>query len=711
MRFPQMNKQALRGIRVPEVSGGINLRDSSTLINDNQLTECMNMWYSEGTLKTRPGWTYIGKNDIESGVYTSQSSRSFDVFCTGEVGPMRLCSYCQINANTNTTVIYFFWSDGVIFKKHTKIELDTVVSNYFVTQNRDKVYLFAANEIYDISDVDGNKRLSSEEKYIPIVMTHGLSDISHNVSGTLFEGYNLINNRCKYILSSFNKNILKDDDITHAMSYGMLYPKNTDLSQFEGQTVEVEYTFPSGEQVKYTAVLDAYGKGSSETINNMQLQVHGLYFEFVKAPENSGAYTTGEISAAEYVEDNMIITQPCTVSQGSLDKVFGMKECEWFGGAASGISGGTRLFLCGNAKEPNLLVWSGLNDPTYFPEHCNAYVGSSNSSITAFGKQSNFLAIFKEYETYYTYYADNTNISSDSLINYSVVDYTANRVYFPIILLNSSVGCDCPNTVQLCRNRLVWTNSDGSVYTLVSNNQYNERSIFLVSDMVKSALKKERNIKNGTACDWNGMYVLQCDNKIYLMDYNSYGFQYVTSYSKQEDANRQIPWYIWESPLNTSAIIFTIANQLLYFAVVSEEGNMYTTAFKLDTMEKRDSFPKHYTSDEEIIILRKEILCSCTTKFFDFNIPNSRKRVESVGLSLGNDCNLRVVFLTDSGNEEIFVSINSKYTEVKAPDYINSIILNPSIRSVIRFGIRFESEGFLDINGITLNYRMLGGAR
>lgn len=717
MNFPQMNRQPLRGIRIPEISGGLNLRDSVNLINDNQMADCLNMWYSDGALRTRPGLKYVGKQDVFEQLSEFYNIRYFDIFSSGINGKSRLFAYYQTDNSTNTMSIYFYWSDGIRMTKHTVVTLNTANTTFFVTkgrvkQGKEKIFLFAANEIYDITEPYSNTPLPSEEKYIPIVMTHCLSDISHNVSGTVFEGYNLINNRCKYIMSSFNKDILKDDDITHAMSYGLIYPPNTDLSQFKGQTVEVEYTFSDGRQETYTAVLDSAGKGKSTFINNMQLEVCGTYFVFNKVPAGSGSVSVGQISAKEYVDDNMVITQPCINTQENLDKIFLMKECEWFGGAASGLSGGTRLFLCGHEKEHNLLLWSGLNDPTYFSENCYAYVGSSNSSITAFGKQSNLLVIFKEYETYYTYYAENSNISADSLTSQSVIDYTANRVYFPIIQLNASIGCDCPGTVQLCRNRLVWTNSDGSVYTLVSNNQYNERSVFLVSDMIKPALKKELNLHLATACDWNGMYMLNCGERLYIMDYNSYGFQYVSSYSKQEDAGKQIPWYVWQFPLNKYSITFTVSNHLIYFTVVEEYGKFYTTVFSLNESLKYDSIRVNYAEDDHLAIVKETpIPCSCTTKFFDFNLPNQLKRVESVGISLGNECNLRIVFLTDGGNEEISVALNEYSTELRMPEYIQSVILNPCIRSVIRFGIKFESDSAIDIYGITLNYRMLGGAR
>ena len=55
MGFPLINKQAPRQVNIPDLSGGINLRDAMYSINDNQLTDCKNVWFKDGTLKTRPG--------------------------------------------------------------------------------------------------------------------------------------------------------------------------------------------------------------------------------------------------------------------------------------------------------------------------------------------------------------------------------------------------------------------------------------------------------------------------------------------------------------------------------------------------------------------------------------------------------------------------------------------------------------------------------
>ena len=55
MKFPKINKQPSRSVTVPKLSGGINLRDAVTMVQDNQLTDSKNMWYKDNILKTRPG--------------------------------------------------------------------------------------------------------------------------------------------------------------------------------------------------------------------------------------------------------------------------------------------------------------------------------------------------------------------------------------------------------------------------------------------------------------------------------------------------------------------------------------------------------------------------------------------------------------------------------------------------------------------------------
>ena len=54
-RHPNMNYREQRELRIPDLMGGLNTRDSLSMVNDNQLTDSLNVWWKDGVLKTRPG--------------------------------------------------------------------------------------------------------------------------------------------------------------------------------------------------------------------------------------------------------------------------------------------------------------------------------------------------------------------------------------------------------------------------------------------------------------------------------------------------------------------------------------------------------------------------------------------------------------------------------------------------------------------------------
>ena len=50
-----MGSNPRNAVTVPTLSGGVNLEDALHLVDDNQLTDCKNVWYKDGFLQTRPG--------------------------------------------------------------------------------------------------------------------------------------------------------------------------------------------------------------------------------------------------------------------------------------------------------------------------------------------------------------------------------------------------------------------------------------------------------------------------------------------------------------------------------------------------------------------------------------------------------------------------------------------------------------------------------
>ena len=737
MKYPSISKQPMRSISIPELSGGINLRDGISAVNDNQLTDCKNIWFKDAILKTRPGT--VQDTTLEFDGFQPSSGGRVYVRDPQKENAVRVAGgsrYTLISQRTDyyrlpesggdllpsNSHIQFFWvgktSGGITHDRLPSIstEYGTAFENHFVIQNKKTLYCFAelkdGGEIYKLEDGgDSWVKLADEDIYAPIIMTHckpiGKSRPSEqellDAGGVMLEGYNLLGNYCRRIWSTYNSAAASGDTVkSHFMQYGLLNNAN----EFVGKTVTAKITDKNGTVYTHSVTVAAASGWSVEQTNRgdgIYLAVVGKSLSFFTSPTaQSGGYTTAAISENDFVEDNMVITEPCSNTKENLKKVFAMTRQMWFGGDAAGISGGSRVFLGANTdeKEKSLVIWSGLNNPLYFPENCYAYVGNNSQSVTAFGRQSDMLVIFKERETYLTQYVRNSSITASDLINQKVVDYTASSVYFPIILLHSGIGCDCPDSIELCRNRLVWACTDGNVYTLCNENQYSERTIFKVSDMISRRLKNE-SLHRAMSADIDGRYFLFADKHVFVMEYESYGYTYVASYSKAEDAQLRIPWWYWELP-ETAVCVLTDGTELIMLTAKSNE--YYTKDYPIYRFEDGRAADGGGNAIETFL----------QTKIFDFGAPAYTKNVPLVNIAFGNNGGepVTVSFVSESGScgdEEVTLSESAE--DEYSPEFVHNRQLRPSAHTVTRFGVRLECSGIMSVDAISLNYRLLGGAR
>ncbi|MBR3960991.1 MAG: hypothetical protein IKK13_02120, partial [Clostridia bacterium] len=717
MKFPVMNKRPRQAVSIPELRGGLNLRDSVSMVNDNQLTECKNMWFSEGALRTRPGiadtkYYYPVGEGLEWPEWGRL--RPHEIYVERDNKRCRLFS----GYSENSGKISFFFIGEDYFEALPIPE--STDGNHFAVKKDEIIYCYKADGVYkcelnaeEISWV----KIAEEEMYAPTIAIDCKVD-GINFNGVMYESYNLLCDRYKLIYSTVNPNhkpvtvvtegVEEETNELHEMTYFNVIHEEK-YEKYADCIIKATITDKFGKKHYHSIILGADGNGEEKEEKEdglkMKGNINGISFlngyDVVRIYKNS-----------EYIKNNLEIEFPIIWEEKSKNKVLNMSRCAWFGGDSAGINGGTRLFLGGNSEEPNLVVWSDLNNPLYFPENNYFYVGEADSAVTAFGKQQDMLVIFKENETYYTQYNRNTNISAENLINQSVVDYVGSSVYFPLVLINSRIGCDCPDTVQLCRNRLVWVCSDGKVYTLVTNNQYSERNIYEIGEMVSRALSEDKKLKGAVSADWNGHYILQsageigCGSTIYLMDYNSYGYQFISSFSKNEDANIRIPWYIWRLEPHLKRVdsmhfydtltLAEINGELLCVSNWNNEALFVSRFSQSATVDDLFIKANPITTDYFIPYV-KPIKGELQTKLFEFGAQGYLKNVDKVVLSLGDNGGvpIRVEFITSDGCEEEYVTPESdgEGENAYSTGYVRSVPLSPCIRAVERFGVRMSCEG------------------
>ena len=186
MKFPKINKQPSRSVTVPKLSGGINMRDAVTMVQDNQLTDSKNMWYKDNILKTRPGM-YTNDNmkfEVAMLYEVENSGKPIDIYMTKNEKLYRLFYYevsGEQHADTDDDLFLtvaveagMFWvsSEDII----SLPKLPSCLS--FATQYKDKIYAFLNNQtIYTMTidpDESNPQWVKVEEKdiYVPLVMTH-----------------------------------------------------------------------------------------------------------------------------------------------------------------------------------------------------------------------------------------------------------------------------------------------------------------------------------------------------------------------------------------------------------------------------------------------------------------------------------------------------------------------------------------------------------
>lgn len=756
MGFPKMGRQAVRGVTMPELAGGLNLRDSVSMVRDNQLTDGLNVWYKDAVLKTRPGMR-VNQGVIDGGRITAFIRTADDApekkLLQSDIVPR--CNdiyrvidgkrYCLFAAKVNKlgvdTLLFQFVTDDAVIDLPEYSKEGHIIDNFFVVEQKQTLYCFIRMhgnsdgivEYTIIQYIDGDAwtELSEKDYYVPLVLVNG--DMQHTFappSGTMYEGYNLLTHRYRM---QFDADTCESERMLYRTLHNIKMPARAHLV---GETVTARLTDMDGNVVIHTVTINEQVPSVETELGSdgMRMKVWEETIDFFDASDKAvvlpekykGLHNNFEFELPFWDDEH----------EAGITKVFEMTNCTWFGGQSAGLGGGTRLFLCGNReeKEKNLVVWSDMDNPLYFPENNYFYVGNSSQAVTGFGKQNELLVIFKERELFYTYYQQGEAYSAADVISQNVIDVTAASAYFPLVQIHGSIGCDCPNSIQLCRNRLVWASTQGKVYTLTTNNQYSERNVYEVSGMVERRLEKEtmEALADAFSCDWQGLYCLFVNNHVYLMDYNSYGYQYAYSYSKTEDSNVMIPWWYWELPEVNGAghlkgiphFVAAFDKKLVIYRMeendmVESDGSVsvyqyYHIPYMIDLAAEKDLLPQYEAGSLRVRTGEREIPCMLQTKIFDFGQPQYHKAVPLVNIAFGNNGGAPITlhYVTENGAyPEETVRLRQKAADSYSAGYVRNKPFRPCVGLVTRFGLRLECTGKMAVDSVALNYRVTGGAK
>lgn len=773
--IPMINASPYRRLTVDALMGGVNCRDAANLIKDNQLLSCRNMEYRNGMLRSRAGFTCSDSTEFIVEAY--ENKEAVKIYTKKENfavigGKTYFLTVIQDEKGLNFR--YCAKNDTVRLVQIPRDELPSadftcnifqygadiycICSGYYAEQDT-PYYIFKVTKSGYLWEY---KRLTEGDMYVPLIFVNGkpyddsfsVSDISPDlVTGDMIEGYNSLSDRARFIFSSTTSDAISREDI--ATKY--ILPQKPKV----GSTVKVNLrSLATEKNVTHTVTVGEDGTGAEvktptvdgepyDTEDELCLLVEDNYVFFEKMGRLTKDETNSWVSIGynenQYLPNNVEIEATLTPDpeekKTRIEKIVNMTASEWFGGGSEGIYGGIHLFLGGNTSEKDkaLVCWSDFNKPLYFAESGYTYVGDKAQRVTTFGKQGESLIILKEKETYATKYVSGDAVSAEAVAAQSVIDLTVSEVTFPMTQVNGYIGCDCPNTVQLCRNRLVWANSDGRIYTLVSANQWNERSILEVSDMIREPLSAEgaEAIRTAISEDFDGRYMLFAGKHIYVMDYNSYGYSNVAYYSKSEDAQINIPWWIWDIPkypkfYNTEGTR-TEEEYVIPVSVISTGNRLYMWG-EVETVKGSNTYiiPELFTLEGDTDLMpyirfevnpdtseqwrfkdkeKRNISCLVETKLFDFGAHGIKKSIPKAEFTFGNNGGepIYVTVITDIGEDTQEILPDGEELKERRPGYYRSVVIRNDNKLARLVGYRIESDAGITLGGISFTYKILRG--
>ena len=221
-------------------------------------------------------------------------------------------------------------------------------------------------------------------------------------------------------------------------------------------------------------------------------------------------------------------------------------------GCTFGIEFSNRMFLSGNDELPNYYFAAGLsdnNDASYFPQKYMYAIKGTDKAVTAFKVQYDKLVVFKE---------DLTCVIEAS----TGLDNTAS---FPISFLNTDVGCDVPDSVQLVKNNIVFCNTYGGVHMIVSTETIGEKAIVPISSNVNGSFDRpgilfedSNGLRGACSANVGGKYYLCVNGRCYVWDYNG---------NINVNYPDKLKWFVYD---NINAFKFGVKDNVLFYAHRSE---------------------------------------------------------------------------------------------------------------------------------------------
>lgn len=693
MRYATLKKTQLRRYRIDKLDGGLQLNSNIDSIDDNRLSDCLNVWYEGGALTTRPAFRAVGK-PLESvsayeitkeglvftdAVYIRDGVKyNLAYFVTGDdYSFVRLHLYFVNDSGErlDAGVLHFGRTSSDTFYVPQSIcfvvgNPTTAGSGIYALVTR-KSGSLTAYSIYELDSALENWADCQNKFYIPVLYIDGQGTRYGEAKTALGLSYPAPQSpEQRNLLTGWFKAYFTSDSFS---SVFRLPIANLD-------EVAVNCRVYSDSQNYTQWVIPAGSNSVTESLGGREITM--------KCDRKAGVISFFEggsdfsVPIMPYCSSNNIVIRACKEIAGGIASIVSSKRS---------LSFDSRIYLCDNDIKPNEVYSAKLSNPLYFPKGARAAAGESTSSVLALGVQNNKIIAFKAGETYRIDVNDGASLKDTAILDES--DELQAGDDLCAVAISKDIGCDCPNTVLRCGNRLVWANSGGQIFMLATTTYGKENNIYEVSLPVSKRLSLlgRAALKSAFALKFGGYYMLFINNMVWLMNYRVKSFGYNSQYEGDNSPAENISWYYWEAPSAVRLTSGMSGNNNIVVGALDNEGLWNYCMFLGGT---RDLIIE--SDDIKYSLKESAIKAELSTGLLSLGFSETGKRIESVSLELAVE-GVGTVALFNRGRTHSFNA---------APR--GDILRLTSIRALTdKIGVRVASDSGLRLGSVTFKYRLL----
>ena len=712
-----MGSNPRNAVTVPTLSGGVNLEDALHLVDDNQLTDCKNVWYKDGFLQTRPGLENVEDVFENFGVEASEGEVLKHFFVQNDVYIDDILYKVEWVINGTTAKINFYSADNAAVEpKPFEITPDTFTQEMrqglkFLSlaiyngkptidiTNKEKgtikgkgLYVYATFEgdyvfLFELVDDNGTEKFQFIEPgylYSPEVYLNGKSEEyaelpadvkAEYAMATLYEGHSAISNawsRYEFTTDGTGSTfVLPESYVNHLIQFEYTDPRSGGVRTSGSFAIKLDGDFPAifknDKKQDYGQLFEdvtgtAKPEGSSAVVKQgvVYFAVHSLdkRILFYIQPEKETNIIPFYFRNALGVTTNNLVIKLRPIPATYADKTARKSNLPRM--TIADTFGSASKGVHGGSR---IFVAgsSGKRKSLLAWSDVNNPTYFSENNYVYVGNTSSQITAIEKQENMLVIYKKGEmfyTIAAEGT-DYTYESLKAGGIVDVSTLDNTFPIIQISSTVGCDKPYTVRLCGNRLVWA-DGNQIYMLRSANQYSNVNVSVISNMLGTLdlsvNSSAVAYKGYYILLSQNKLYLLNYDQYYFNSLPSYSDTKKANRKLQWHIWEAPergYGRSLLISDNESLAIYSVLFGEDE--YKNLIKTTPMLFAFNEEKH-TDDvlgENNEIIGQAIESVVQTKMFNFGSMERFKSIEQMYVGFGKDESKVLVENRDESNVRI----------------------------------------------------------